>query len=123
MAFAGVTAAQDATDRQSWSTRSGYYRVSYKSRLEPLAINRMHDWVIHVEDAEGTPVNNATLSVTGGMPKHNHGLPTEPRMTKSLGNGDYLMEGMRFHMSGDWELTVTVDAAGRRDTAIISLTI
>jgi hypothetical protein len=44
-------------------------------------------------------------------------------MTQSLGGGDYLMEGMRFHMGGYWELTVTVEADNRRDTVIISLTI
>jgi hypothetical protein len=57
------------------------------------------------------------------MPKHNHGLPTDPKMTKALGNGNYVLEGMRFHMRGDWELTVTVDADGRRDTVVIPLTI
>ena len=113
---------EDDTDR-SWLTRSGYYRVSYTSRLEPLTINQIHDWVFHVESADGEPIEGATVSVTGGMPKHNHGLPTIPRMTQSLGNGDYVLEGMRFHMNGYWELTVTVEAGGRRDMVIISLTI
>jgi hypothetical protein len=57
------------------------------------------------------------------MPLHNHGLPTAPQMTTSLGNGSYRVEGMRFHMNGDWELLVTVDVAGRRDTVIIPLTL
>jgi hypothetical protein len=113
---------EDDTDR-SWLTRSGYYRVSYTSRLEPLTINRIHDWVFHVENADGESIEGATVSVTGGMPQHNHGLPTLPRMTESLGNGDYVLEGMRFHMNGYWELTVTVEAGGRRDTVVISLTI
>ena len=121
--FATTVAADDDNDSQSWLTRSGYYRVSYSSMLKPLSINRIHSWVFHVEDANGGSVNDATVSVTGGMPEHNHGLPTDPRMTKSLGDGDYLLEGMRFHMRGYWELTVTIDAGGRRDTVIIPLTI
>jgi hypothetical protein len=44
-------------------------------------------------------------------------------MTEPLGNGDYSVEGMRFHMNGYWELTVTVDVSGRRDTVVIPLTI
>lgn len=121
LSFSGL--AQEESTDQSWLTRSGYYRVSYTSRLEPLTINQIHDWVFHVQNAEGDPIDGATVSVTGGMPKHNHGLPTIPRMTQSLGNGDYVLEGMRFHMNGYWELTVTVDVGGRRDTVVISLTI
>lgn len=120
LASAPLAFADDAGEN-SWLTRSGYYRVSYESRLQPIPINRIHSWVIHVETADGQPVEGATISVTGGMPAHNHGLPTDPRMTRSLGNGDYLLEGMRFHMHGDWELLVTVEADGRRDTVVIPL--
>lgn len=119
----GAAIADESDGDQSWLTRSGYYRVSYTSMLNPLTINRIHSWVFHIEDADGGAVSNATVSLTGGMPEHNHGLPTDPRMTESLGDGDYLLEGMRFHMRGYWELTVTIDAGGRRDTVIISLTI
>lgn len=108
---------------ESWPTRSGYYRISYRSELAPIVINRIHAWIIHVETADGEPVNGATISVTGGMPLHNHGLPTAPRMTAALGDGDYRLDGLRFHMSGDWELTVTIDAAGGRDTVVIPLTL
>ena len=69
------------------------------------------------------PAETPTTVTTGGMPLHDHGLPTDPKMTTSLGSGDYLLEGMRFHMNGYWELLVTVDAGGRRDTVIIPLTI
>lgn len=115
--------AQDNDQNRSWPTRSGYYSVSYSSELTPVAINTMHRWIFHIEDAAGEPVNNATVSVTGGMPEHNHGLPTSPRMVEVLGDGDYVLAGMRFHMTGYWELTVTVEAGGRRDTVVIPLTI
>jgi len=118
-----ATFAQDADVTDSWLTRSGYYKVSYTSELKPLTINKIHRWVFHIEDATGNPVNNAVVSLIGGMPEHNHGLPTSPRMTETLGDGDYVLEGMRFHMSGYWELTVTVEADGRRDTVVIPLTI
>lgn len=123
LTMTGSTFADESDDSQSWVTRSGDYRVSYTSLLVPLTINRIHNWVFHVEFAEGGVVHDATVSVTGGMPLHNHGLPTDPRMTQSLGDGDYVLEGMRFHMNGYWELTVTIDAGGRRDTVIIPLTI
>lgn len=107
----------------SWLTRSGYYRVSFESEVEPVVINRIHAWIFHIETPDGEPVGGARITVSGGMPLHNHGLPTAPRMTADMGNGNYRVEGMRFHMNGDWELLVTVDVAGRRDTVIIPLTL
>jgi len=119
----GEVAGQDGEDPKAWETRKGYFRVSYESRLQPLAINQIHAWVFHVETATGEVANDATISVTGGMPNHDHGLPTSPRMTQSLGEGNYLLEGMRFHMAGLWEITVIIEAGGQQDTVVISLTL
>lgn len=115
--------ADDSDKSSSWTTRSGYYIISYKAEIDPLTINRIHRWVFHIEDAAGMAIDEAIISLTGGMPEHNHGLPTSPRMTDALGGGDYIVEGMRFHMSGYWELYVTIDVDGRRDTVVIPLTI
>lgn len=82
--------------------------VSYSTPAGPPEINRMHSWILHVETSDGVPVEGAKLTVTGGMPEHDHGLPTQPRVTEELGGGNYRLEGMRFHMSGYWEIEVTV---------------
>jgi hypothetical protein len=113
--------ARSETDE--WVTRSGFYHIRYESELTPLEINRIHDWTFIVTTPEGMPVSDAMITLTGGMPLHNHGLPTEPRMTRELGDGRYLVQGMRFHMGGEWELLVTIDVEGRRDTVIIPLTL
>jgi hypothetical protein len=83
-------------------------RVTYTTPAGPPAINRIHSWVLHVESVEGVPIENAEVTVTGGMPEHDHGLPTNPRVTEELGGGDYVLDGMRFHMRGYWEIEVTV---------------
>lgn len=98
------------------STDLGRYRIAFASALQPLAINRIHAWVVHVADADGVPVEDAELAVAGGMPAHDHGLPTAPRMTRNLGGGNYLVEGMRFHMGGAWEVVVTVTAREGADS-------
>lgn len=116
----GQTACK-ATDEGTLRSKSGIYCVHYRSELDPIVINRMHSWVIHVEMANGEPVEDATITVGGGMPAHDHGLPTSPRVTKYLGNGDYLIEGMRFHMNGYWEITLAISADRDRDTVIIPL--
>ena len=104
-------------------TRSGYFHISYQSELEPITINRIHNWVLHIETPEGDPVSGAKVSVSGGMPLHNHGLPTDPKVTTDLGRGKYKLEGLRFHMRGYWELIVIIEIQGRRDTGIVKLNI
>lgn len=115
-----AAAAADAETRW-WPSESGRYRVSYESRLEPIAINRLHQWVLTVTDAAGEPVDDARLRVSGGMPAHDHGLPTEPRVVEALGDGRYLLDGMRFHMHGAWEIVVQLETGGRSDTVVINL--
>ncbi|MEL7185279.1 MAG: FixH family protein, partial [Pseudomonadota bacterium] len=73
-----------------------------------IRINEMHSWILHVETASGEPVEGATIEVDGGMPEHDHGLPTKPRVTEELGGGDYRLDGLRFHMRGYWEIVVTI---------------
>ena len=45
------------------------------------------------------------------MPRHGHGLPTKPRVTRPLGNGDHLVEGMKFNMGGWWVVKFRVASA------------
>src|SRR5215212_8750986 len=35
---------------------------------------------VTIADASGRPVEDATITIDGGMPEHGHGLPTRPRM-------------------------------------------
>jgi YtkA-like protein len=97
------------------------YRVSYQSEPARIPVNQMHSWTLHVETAAGQPVTDATVKVDGDMPQHGHGLPTRPRVTRNLGNGDYLVEGMKFQMGGWWVVDFTIDAAGQRDTVRFNL--
>ena len=109
-----------ATTRPS---HGGRYTVSYRSDLDPLTINKLHTWTLHVADSAGQAVDNATVSVDGGMPEHNHGMPTQPIVT-SLGSGDYRAEGMKFQMPGWWTVTVTVTdtvGAAQPDSATFNL--
>lgn len=107
----------------SWLSRSGHFRVSYESDLQPIVINRMHHWVLSVADKEGKPVSGAIVVVAGGMPAHDHGLPTSPRVTRELAPGRYLLDGLRFHMRGEWQIEIAIEAGKLRDVAVIQLKI
>jgi len=105
-----------------WLSERGVYTLQIESSLEPIAINRMHSWALHIS-AAGEPVTNAELVVEGGMPAHDHGLPTRPRITEELGEGNYRLGGMRFHMQGEWEISIEIKAAGKTDTVVVMLTL
>lgn len=63
----------------------------------------------------GQPVTGAQIAVDGGMPQHFHGFPTKPRVTKELGDGRYLMEGVKFSMNGWWEIKLRIAAVEGTD--------
>jgi len=105
-----------------WVTSRGVYTVSFESSLEPIEINQIHYWILRLT-SNGKPVTGASLTVTGGMPAHDHGMPTRPRVTAELGNGEYRLEGMRFHMGGDWEVSIEIKANGKTDTVVVMLTL
>lgn len=99
---------------ESWS-------VEYESSLQPIPINTIHSWVLTIRDADGAPVTGAAIEVEGGMPEHDHGLPTRPRVTEEIGDGRYRLDGLRFHMAGEWEIVVTIKADGKTRTVVIPL--
>lgn len=106
---------------ESWVSDSGFFTVTFRSELQPLTINQIHSWILHVEDSNGNPVTNAEITVNGGMPEHNHGLPTAPQVNETSEDGDYKVEGMRFHMRGYWEIRIQIDVGDRRDSVMIPL--
>lgn len=108
------------TTAEEWTSNRGLYTVRYASTLDPIDINRMHSWTI-VVTANGEPVEGARIEVSGGMPVHDHGMPTRPRATAELGGGRYRIDGMRFHMNGEWEVALEILADGKRDTVVIAL--
>ena len=118
-----LAVAASAQEPDSWLSSSGHFRVSYESDLQPIAINSMHSWILDVTDSDGEPVSGAALAVTGGMPAHDHGLPTSPQVTRELAPGRYLLEGLRFHMSGQWQVEIVIDVGKLRDVVVIPLQI
>jgi hypothetical protein len=66
-------------------------------------------------------VEGAQIEVDGGMPAHDHGLPTAPRVTEDLGGGDYRLDGVRFHMRGLWQMYFTIRTGDAEETAVISI--
>lgn len=79
------------------------------------AINQMHSWRVRLSSPSGHPVTHAHIEVDGGMPQHGHGLPTHPQVTREVAAGVYLLEGMKFSMSGWWEIRLTIQTSEGTD--------
>lgn len=101
--------------------RSAGLQVEMQSQVQPVPLNQMHSWVITLRSAAGQPLESASILVEGGMPAHDHGLATRPQVTSALGNGRYLLEGVRFHMAGEWLLQLQVEHQGQRYLVDVAL--
>jgi hypothetical protein len=87
------------------------YTATIEAPTQPLKPRRLMKLTVSIHDLAGHPVDNATIEIDGGMPQHGHGLPTKPRVTRSLGDGRYEIEGLRFNMGGWWELRLAITSA------------
>ncbi len=101
----------------SWQATSS--NGTFDVRIEPVdgrtPIGEFHQWEIVVLDQQGNGIHPARITMSGGMPSHGHGLPTQPQVTDHLGGGRYRIEGVRFNMAGAWLLEFGIESAGGRD--------
>lgn len=98
-----------------------HFVVAMEPPAQGPAVGQMHAWRLKLATPEGQPVSRAQIRIDGGMPQHGHGLPTQPRVTREPIPGTYVIEGMKFSMTGWWDLRLEIDAAGTRDQAKFNL--
>jgi len=100
---------------------NGRYHAAIKPDGDSIPQGKLQKWTLHLETASGSPIDDATVSVDGGMPQHGHGLPTKPLVTRHLGNGDHLVEGMKFNMGGWWVVKFRVNTTAGADSVVFNL--
>lgn len=103
------------------TSANALYRATIKPAGDSIPEGKLHSWTLHLETIDSTAVDSAAISVWGGMPQHGHGLPTKPLVTRQLGGGDHLVEGMKFNMGGWWVVKFRVGAAAGTDTVVFNL--
>lgn len=104
-------------------SENGLFHSSFTSEIEPIPVNQMHTWTLHLTDAEGQPIEGAEITIDGGMPAHAHGLPTAPQVTEDLGDGNYKVEGVRFNMSGEWVMNLHINKDDNSDDLTFEFTL
>ena len=103
------------------TSERGIYRATIRPQGDTIPQGKLQRWTLHLETAAGSPVDSAAVAVDGGMPQHGHGLPTKPRVTRVLGNGDHLVEGLKFNMGGWWVVKFRVSAAPGADSVVFNV--
>lgn len=96
----------------------------YTATLLPaqtLRVRKMQTVQVALKGADGRAIEDAVITIDGGMPQHGHGLPTRPRMTQRLGDGVYVIEGVRFNMGGWWELRLAIQGNAGADQVTFNL--
>ncbi len=116
-----MRAPSDLDYGRTRASEGGKYRATIIPAGDTVARGKLHSWTLHLETVTGAPVDSATVSVDGGMPQHGHGLPTKPIVTKHLGQGNHLVEGMKFNMGGWWVVKFRVGGAVAPDSIVFNL--
>lgn len=102
-------------------SRQGKFLVRMEPPATGAAINQMHTWQVRLTAPDGTAVSQAKVSFDGGMPQHGHGFPTRPRVTGEVNPGVYALEGMKFSMTGWWDMRLAIQAGDVSDTAVFNV--
>jgi hypothetical protein len=102
------------------SSTNGLY-VATIEPAAPLVKGRMQNVHLLIQDAHNHAAENATIAIDGGMPQHGHGLPTAPRVTRSLGSGRYQVEGLKFNMGGWWEIRLRITTTAGTDSVTFNV--
>jgi len=112
---------EDLDTSRKVQSQKGRFTVSYSIKdREEIPIGDFHSWKLHIEDNEsGETVNRALIAINGDMPRHGHGLPSNPEAA-FLGNGNYRLDGLKFHMPGWWQLVLTISTADKYDRAVFN---
>lgn len=110
-------AEKNSFSRQLQSNKALFNLIVETEDQQTLLINQFQNWIITVTDNNGAPVYPAAFAITGGMPSHGHGLPTQPLVTDYLGDGKYRLEGLKFTMDGAWTLQLQILSGDLQDSA------
>ena len=111
-------------------TQSGKYRVGLEFVPVKPPSGELFEVAARFTEDNGTPIEDGSVTLNARMPQHNHGMMTDPindpgqcpPATSPGGataggrcrhpGGLYKTSGFKFHMGGEW--TITVEVVGPR---------
>ena len=116
------TAASAEEYIQKIASKNGDFHIAI-TRSSQLPVGQFTTWTLAVTDSQDKPVRQAEIRVGGGMPGHGHGLPTAPQVQPSDQSGQYVLNGLKFSMHGQWEIKLFIESEQTQDVAVLELDI
>ncbi|MBA2320862.1 MAG: FixH family protein [Deltaproteobacteria bacterium] len=126
LACGSPSATNDPVEPPAWgaarTTQNGKYEVTLVTEPDPPVRGELFEVSARFTELDGTPIEDGKVSLDARMPQHNHGMMTDPvddpghcdaagaKCTHP--GGVYEASGFKFHMGGEW--TITVDVVGPR---------
>jgi len=103
-----TSAIADTTYPRDRVSDNARYHVVLEQPSAHIPLRKIHTWSVQFTRADGRETRPLRIEIDGGMPRHGHGLPTEPEITHYLGDGRYRIDGLLFSMPGLWHLQFRV---------------
>ena len=88
---------------------SDQYMIALRPDPMRIEVGLPFALIMNVCTKAGEPAELVRIDAT--MPEHKHGMNYAPTL-KALGQGRYRVEGLLFHMPGDWEVAFDVRSGG-----------
>ena len=96
-------------------TTGGSFSITLNPTGGEIAENKHFSLDLHVKSTV-TTAGVLEVKVDADMPAHGHGMNTQPEVVAGK-EGDYRVDGMLFHMAGEWVITVEVGRQGKMERA------
>jgi hypothetical protein len=123
MAIVYLTAPTAATSdlARSKATEKRLFVATIAPEGGEPTVGPLASWTLELRYPDGRPVENARVAVDGGMPEHDHGLPTRPTVSAGKGDGRYRIDGLKFSMPGQWVLRFDIAADDGTDRVTFNI--
>lgn len=106
--FAILTSCTPESDFSA-QTPDGRYEATIQPTPDPIPLNALFTLDLKVKKNEGGALQaGTTILVDATMPDHNHGMNTLPVLAPGKEQGNYVVQGMLFHMPGLWEISIKI---------------
>ncbi|GEM_PF-890352 len=103
---------------RSLVTKEGTYRVAYIPAPDPIPLNEnfaVNFTVTYADGREAALPADLELKADATMPAHKHGMLQKPTIQKETA-GKYKVDGMKFHMPGQWVMKVDLTSGAKTET-------
>jgi YtkA-like len=102
-------------------TENHKFSVRLTGLERPERLNHLHGVDIFLSTPDGRPVEGATVAVTAHHRYALNPLPTSPQVLAGKQDGAYRLEGLRFHIAGEWHLVLAIDHERNHDRASLDI--